>query len=187
MEKRAETSGNRIMRVAITGPECTGKSTLTIQLAQHYNTVFVPEYAREYVVSLNRPYHFQDVVHIAETQIRQADEFTGKAHNLLFLDTYLIITKVWFDVVFKRHPGWIDDALGLKTIDLYLLCNTDIPWVPDPVRENGGEMREKLFQLYKRELDMLGSNYRIISGHGEKRLQEAIIAVDEMVLGDSLH
>ena len=97
------------------------------------------------------------------------------------LDTYLIITKVWFDVVFNHHPDWIDDELKRKTIDLFLLCNTDIPWVADPVRENGGEMRERLFVMYKKELDLLGYNYSIIRGNGNERFQEALKAVEELV------
>jgi NadR type nicotinamide-nucleotide adenylyltransferase len=181
MEKSIDASGNPLIRVAITGPECTGKSTLSIQLARHYNTVFVPEFAREYVSSLDRPYHYQDIVQIAETQITQSDDYSTRANNLLFLDTWLIITKVWFDVVFKRHPQWIDEELNKKTIDLFLLCNTDIPWVADPVRENGGEMRERLYLLYKRELDLLGCNYKIITGSGNERFQEALKAVDDII------
>ncbi|HJZ41464.1 MAG TPA: ATP-binding protein [Bacteroidales bacterium] len=181
MEKSTDASGSPVIRVAITGPECTGKTTLSLQLAKHYNTICVPEFAREYVASLDRPYHFQDIVHIAETQIRQANDYSRHANNLLFLDTYLIITKVWFDVVFNHHPDWIDDELKRKTIDLFLLCNTDIPWVADPVRENGGEMRERLFVMYKKELDLLGYNYSIIRGNGNERFQEALKAVEELV------
>lgn len=182
MEKSTDTSGNPVIHVAITGPECTGKSTLSVQLARHYNTVFVPEFAREYVSSLDRPYHYQDLVHIAETQIRQAIDYSKRANKLLFFDTWLIITKVWFDVVFDRHPQWIDEELNRKTIDLFLLCSTDIPWVADPVRENGGEMRERLYLLYRKELESLGCNYRIITGIGNERLQEALKAIEERVL-----
>jgi nicotinamide riboside kinase len=175
MEKKSVKSNSELIRVVITGPECTGKSTLSAQLALHYNTVFIPEYAREYVENLNRPYTYNDIVKIAEEQVREEIEFAGKARNILFYDTYLIITKVWFDVVFKRKPEWIDEILGRKQIHLFLLCN--IPWYPDKVRENGGVMREKLFQTYRQEIERYGFPYKIINGKGEKRLQNAISAV----------
>jgi len=182
MEKGIEGSAGKVIRIVLTGPECTGKTTLTQQLARHFNTVFVPEYAREYVANLCRPYNFEDLEHIAEVQRTQAREFAGQAKSILFLDTYLIITKVWFQVVFGRFPEWIDQELSANTIDLFLLCDTDIPWVADPVRENGGAMREKLLQLYKNELDQLGCAYDVVSGTGQKRLNHAIHDVDSFLL-----
>jgi NadR type nicotinamide-nucleotide adenylyltransferase len=187
MEKRARITHRKLKRVVLTGPECTGKTTLANQLAGHFNSIYVPEYAREYIAKLSRPYNYQDVMHIAETQLRQQDDFALKANNILFLDTYLIITKIWMDIVFKHHPLWIDNELTRNTIDLYLLCNTDIPWVADPVRENGGEMREKLYELYKDELDRIKSNYKIISGTGTGRLHQAIMAVNMLINTNSLN
>jgi NadR type nicotinamide-nucleotide adenylyltransferase len=173
--------GKRPIKVVITGPESTGKSTLTEFLANHYNTVFVPEYARTYIENLSRPYQFSDVEHIANKQIEDVSTFTPLANKILFIDTYLIITKVWFDVVYKKGPEWLDKSIRNSKIDLFLLCNTDIPWTPDPVRENGGEMREFLFQAYQKELEHYGFNYRIVGGLGNKRQQEAITIVDEFL------
>jgi NadR type nicotinamide-nucleotide adenylyltransferase len=181
MEKGIQDSTGEVMRVVLTGPECTGKTTLAQQLASHFSTIFIPEYAREYVANLCRPYNYEDVVHIAEVQQKQAHEYTERANRILFFDTYLIITKIWFKVVFGRYPEWIDQELSGKTIDLYLLCDTSIPWIADPVRENGGEMREKLFQMYKSELDQLGCSYSIISGTGQKRLDQAIRATRQFL------
>jgi NadR type nicotinamide-nucleotide adenylyltransferase len=179
MEKGIIGEPGKIIRVALTGPECTGKSVLAEQLAAHYHTVFVPEYARNYVAELGRQYTYEDVVHIAETQKAQALSCAAKADRILFLDTYLIITKIWFEVVFGRYPEWIDNELSNKTIDLYLLCEPDIPWMADPVRENGGEMREKLFVMYRQQLDRFGLNYTLINGTGRLRTENAIKAVDQ--------
>jgi NadR type nicotinamide-nucleotide adenylyltransferase len=178
MEKGTEDPVGKIIRVVITGPECTGKSTLAKQLARHFNSVHIPEYAREYITNLGRPYEFDDVMHIAEVQLKQAYEWANRANKIIFLDTYLIITKVWFEIVYGHYPGWIDEELTRKTIDLYLLCNTSIPWTADTVRENGGEMREKLYCRYMSELEKLGCNYVVISGIGPKRLNRAIEAVN---------
>jgi nicotinamide riboside kinase len=182
MEKRTGNTRGEMIRIVLTGPECTGKSTLAVQLARHYNTLSIPEYARIYVSALTRPYTYSDVEHIAATQVRQQEEYSVLANKILFLDTYLIITKVWFDVVFHRSPGWIKKALSRKDIQLYLLCNTDIPWEPDPVRENGGSRRDILMELYKKELETWGCHYQIVTGTGEIRLQNAIGLVDDFIM-----
>lgn len=169
------------LKVVVTGPESTGKSTLTEWLAKHYQTVFIPEYAREYVGNLKRPYQYEDLEHIARHQIKDLERHKALAPKLLFLDTYLIITKVWFDVVYHCVPSWLDKAIITSDIDLYLLCNTDIPWQADGIRENGGEIREDLFVRYKTELEYYGFNYRIVSGLGDQRHSNAISYVDEII------
>jgi NadR type nicotinamide-nucleotide adenylyltransferase len=181
MEKGTGRTGESVIRVVLTGPECTGKSTLAIQLAAHYNTLCIPEYAREYVAGLSRPYTYEDVEHIAAMQVTQMHEYSGKARKILFLDTFLIITKVWFDVVFHRRPHWIDEELKRQHIDLYLLCDTDIPWEADPVRENGGSQREYLLELYRKELKEFGCNFHVVTGTGVDRLKNAISLVDRFI------
>jgi nicotinamide riboside kinase len=178
MEKRVGKDPSALIRIGITGPECTGKSTLAADLAEHYHTTFIPEYAREYIEGLHRPYTYDDVVHIAERQVMEEKSYSLNANGILFYDTYLIITKVWFLVVYNRVPDWIDDVLRQKHIHMFLLCDTGIPWVPDKVRENGGEMREKLFQMYRLELEKYGFPYTVIRGVGDGRLQNAIMAVE---------
>ena len=176
-----ESSANlKLKHIVITGPESTGKTMLCEKLARHYHTVFIPEYAREYILTLNRPYHFDDVLHIAEKQVELVTEYSETAKNILFYDTYLIITKVWFDVVFKKHPQWLDDMLLENKVDLYLLCAPDIPWIPDPVRENGGKMREVLFKQYQTELNNCHSRYQFI--HGKNRFKKAVEYIDKMLI-----
>ncbi len=161
-------------KIVITGPESTGKTTLTRQLARHFHEPFVPEYARGYVECLSRPYRFEDVETIARKQVELEKEKMATARNYLFYDTFLFITKVWFDIVFQRNPGWLLDYLEKMDIDLFLLCDTDIPWVPDPVRENGGEKREKLLQVYKQELSGYCYPFIIVTGEEEERFQNAL-------------
>jgi NadR type nicotinamide-nucleotide adenylyltransferase len=168
-------------KVVITGPESTGKSTLAEQLAKHYHSEFIPEYARTYVEKLNRPYVYEDLEHIAKRQIQDLKTYESNSNNIFFLDTYLIITKVWFDVVFHKHPDWIIESIKNSNIDLYLLCATDLPWQPDSVRENGGEKREQLFTMYQQELEKYGLNYRIVRGLGEERLDNATLFVDKIL------
>ena len=181
MEKGPQDSTGKVIKIVITGPECTGKSTLSRQLAEHFHTRYIPEYAREYIAGLCRPYSYEDVLHIAEIQREQARSIDGGQDWIVFLDTYLIITKVWFEVVFNRCPDWIDRELASNKIDLYLLCDTSIPWTTDAVRENGGEMRERLFLMYKQELERLGCRFSLITGTGPDRLNSAIQAVSRFL------
>jgi NadR type nicotinamide-nucleotide adenylyltransferase len=177
VEKRLESSEN-LKKIAIIGPECTGKTILSEQLAVHYNTVWIPEYAREYVEKLQRSYVFEDLEIIARNQIAQINARYTDAHGYVFFDTDLIITKVWFDIVFNKVPGWLNSAIAISNFDLYLLCDIDIPWKPDPVRENGGEMRKVLFNIYKQELENRYLQYKIISGTGNERTENAIGSID---------
>ena len=182
MEK---SGGNQLIRVVITGPESTGKTVLCEQLASYYNDVFIPEYAREYVQNLEGKYTYEDVIHIAQKQLELEVEYSMNSKKILFYDTYLIITKVWLEVVYKKFPSWIDNMLIQHKIDLFLLCAPDIPWVPDGVRENGGEMRDWLFEEYKRQLENYNCFYKIISGMS--RFESASEIINELIKSKSIN
>lgn len=167
-------------RFVLTGPESTGKSLLADQLAGHYNGICVGEYAREHIASLHRPYTESDVLEIARVQVAQFRE-NEHAESPVFFDTWLIITKIWLEVVYATSYEWIDDALRKSSVDLYLLCYPDIPWEPDPLRENGGPMRARLYEKYKSTLEAFGLPYRIIRGSGEDRINNAIFAVEAYI------
>ncbi|WP_246222895.1 AAA family ATPase [Draconibacterium halophilum] len=160
--------------VAITGAESTGKSTLAKALAKHYNLPFVPEFARGYVEQLQRSYTYEDVILIAQKQVEQYNEMVSKQVPLIILDTWLLITKIWLDVVYGIVPEWIDQTIKETRIDVFLVCDTDLPWVPDSVRENGGTDREKLQQTYIQELEKYQFPYQIIKGNYEERKKGAI-------------
>jgi Predicted ATPase/kinase involved in NAD metabolism len=171
------------IRIVITGPESTGKTTLATQLAQTFNGLYVAEYAREYVEHLTGQYTYADVEAIARKQIDQYAQSEGCKENMIFFDTWLIITKVWFEWVFGSVPVWIEEAISEYPIDLYLLCRPDLPWEPDAVRENGGENRIKLFEKYKEELIQRKFNFVEISGEGDDRIQNAVLAIKDFLEG----
>lgn len=166
------------IKVVITGAESTGKSTLAETLSRFYGAPWVPELARTRIESLNRPYTYSDIEDIAKAQTEEEKQFNS---GLVFFDTWLIITKVWFDFVYGHHPDWLDRYLGQSSVDLFLLCDIDLPWVADPLRENGGENRKKLQQLYISELEKLNAKVKLISGIEQVRFDCARTAVDDLL------
>ena len=168
-----------IKRIALIGPESSGKTALCMQLAAYYKTVWVPEYARTYMEKLNRPYTYEDVVHCTMEQIKAEDTLAENANRFLFCDTELINCKIWFEDVFKKVPGWLEAEITNRKYDLYLLTSPDLEWIHEAVRENP-HRREYFFNLYKKELDERNFVYRIISGTGESRLLAAIKHIDSI-------
>jgi len=181
MDKIMESTGKPITRFIFTGPESTGKSILTKSLAEYYSKNFIPEYARDYVMNLNRSYNYNDVLHIAEKQVEWMNESSKKSSSFLFVDTYLIITKIWFIKVFNKYPNWMDEEIQKTKGDIYLLCRPDIPWVPDGVRENGGQKRDLLFNNYLEEINNARLNYTFIEGAWDVRLKNTINIVDQYI------
>ncbi len=168
-----------VKRIVLLGPESTGKTVLAEYLAGYFSTLYVPELARSYIENLNRPYSYNDVLKIAKLQIEQEKTYLKKANHLLIYDTWMIITKVWMDVVYGESPKWMADYIKNTQIDLFLLCNTDIPWYPDEVRENGGEKREELFHIYRQELETYNKKYEIIEGTDEIRKSNALKRINQ--------
>ncbi len=181
MEKGFEKVKTASKIIVITGAESTGKSVLTKWLAKHYQVPYIPEFAREYIEKLNRDYTFSDVEEIAKNQINQINELKKTNQPFIFADTWLIITKIWFEVVFKKVPVWIDETIKKTKIDLFLVCDTNLPWIADPVRENGGKQREILQKRYIKTIKEYGFNYKIISGQNEERFKNALEAVQQFV------
>lgn len=165
------------IRIAVTGPESTGKTTLAIQLAGQFGGLYIPEYARNYVEKLNHHYTFEDVEAIARMQVTQYQQALDSDCRFVFFDTWLIITKVWFEWVYNKVPEWLDQEIRNCPIDLFLLCRPDLPWEADPVRENGGENRIKLYNQYKSNLQEYGFNFIEVEGVGENRVATAIESV----------
>lgn len=167
-----------MIKVAINGPESTGKSMLAKQLAEHFHTVWVPELARDYIEALNNaPYSFEDVCNIAHLQIEQQKKYDKQnGCSFVFFDTDLIITKVWFEHKYKQVPNFVTKELEKHYFDFYLLCEPDLPWIDDPVRENRNN-REFLFNWYKKEIEKTATPYAVINGIDEARLLNAIQAI----------
>lgn len=169
----------KIKRIALIGPESSGKTTLSKLLAEHFNTVWVPEYSREYVEKLNRPYTSDDILFMAKEQLAMENSFLAKANKFIFSDTELINAKIWCEDVFGICPAWIDEKIEEKKYDFYLLTKPDLVWQPDPVRENP-HRREYFFDLYKKELDKRNYNYTILAGSGKLRFNRAVAAVNDL-------
>jgi len=168
-----------MMRISVTGPESTGKSWLAQHLAGHYKTLWVPEYARKYLESINRPYNYDDILVIAQKQFEEENSLAQKT-DLLFCDTDLCVTSIWCNVKYGKCHHWITEKLEQNHYGLYLLCDIDLPWQYDPLREHP-EMRATLFGMYQDLLSGHGFNYRIVCGTGDERLQNAIAFVDEYI------
>ncbi|MDR0828843.1 MAG: ATP-binding protein [Prevotellaceae bacterium] len=161
--------------IVILGPESVGKTTLGIELQKILGAVFIPEFAREYVEQIHRSYTYEDVELIAKQQVADFKKTVAEnsEEDFLIMDTYLIVTKVWFLHVFERCPAWLQPELEKSQIDLFLLLKPDIEWQDDPVRENP-HIREYLYDWYKRELDTIGANYAEIEGLGNIRTKRAM-------------
>lgn len=169
-------------KVAIIGPESTGKTALARALASYFRVPWIPEYARSYVENLDEHYSFEDVCKIAKHQIKTEESLEkNDVLSWIFFDTDLIITKVWFDYCYHQVPDFVTERLEKKFFDIYLLCEPDLPWEEDPVREHGDD-RDFFFQWYKKEIQALGKPFIIVNGSGEERVQRAIRALNTLKL-----
>jgi len=171
---------NKIKRIAITGPESTGKSFLAQLLADHYRTVWIPEFSRVYLLQQEGSYNYSDILKIARGQWKSEKALAKIARKVLFADTEMIVCKIWCEVKYGKCHQWILDAVEKQEYDLYLLMEPDLPWEPDPLREHP-ESRKYLFDLYRNELEDRNLNYRIVSGLGDARLKNAIGFVEEVL------
>ena len=183
-----------IKKIVVIGPESTGKSTLCEKLAAHYNTLWVSEYAREYLEKNGAEYSYDDLLTIAKGQIdleenisyqlsvtgvQQASSLIADTSLLipryLFIDTDMYVIKVWAEFVFNKCHNWILNRIAERKYDLYLLCNVDLPWVEDALREYPDKkIRKKLFLFYKELMVSQSTPWCIISGDYEERLKKAI-------------
>ena len=176
-------ANSQITKIAIVGPESTGKSTIAKQLAAHYNTIWVPEFARGYCEKLTEPCSWQDEINMFYGQIDLEAELTPQANKLLICDTTFITVKIWSDQIFGKTPQQVLDALPKHMYDYYLLMNIDLPWEDDPLR-NFPDLREHFMEVWHRELQALNANYILISGDDNHRLTNSINAIDSFISKD---
>lgn len=183
-----------LKKIVILGPESTGKSTLSEQLAQHFDTAWCPEFAREYLLSNGINYDFEDLLTIAKGQLGLEDEYyetlernslpmlENGGHLPLFIDTDMYVAKVWCEFVFNKCHRFILDQIVSRRYDLYLLCDIDLPWVEDELREYPDiESRKKLYGIYKDIMINQSVPWVNISGNYEQRLDIAIKAVNKIL------
>ena len=167
-----------MVKVIITGPESSGKTTLVQSLAAHYQTSWLPEYARSYIDQLDRPYQEEDLLKIAEGQVQQEDTAARSHPRLLLCDTSLLVIKIWSDYRYGRCHPWITEQLAKRPVDHYLLCRPDLAWEPDPQRENPHD-RDELFSLYQQALRT--QTHTTIEGGRDQRIKKSAEAVDRLL------
>lgn len=167
-----------LKKIAVIGPESTGKSQLAEELAAVYDTVFSPEFARNYIAGLGRQYQENDLLYIAKKQVENLPYFQAKAKDYLFVDTELIVIKIWSEFKYKTVHPWIIDEIKKQDFDLYILTDIDLQWEFDPLREHPHQ-RERLLELYEKELEKRKLPFFKISGQGKERTLNAIKAIDD--------
>ncbi len=183
-----------LKKIVVIGPESTGKSTLCRQLAEHFETVWCPEYAREYLLTNGKDYSYTDLLAIAKGQIageeNWAELLEKRAAPLLeqdydipyFIDTNMVVMKVWAEFVFNKCHPYIEEQLAKRKYDHYLLCQPDLEWEKDELREYPDlETREKLFFIYKNYLEQQSIPWTLIKGKNEDRIQSAIRTVNTIL------
>lgn len=182
-----------LKKIVVIGPESTGKSTLCSQLAGYYNTFWCREYAREYLLKHGTDYTYDNLLEIAKGQVSLEDRAMATAIEndqsgsqtpspLLFIDTDMYVMKVWCEFVFGRCHQWIMDQIVTRRYDLYLLCNTDLPWIKDELREYPDlETRAKLYRVYKDIMVNQSTPWVEISGNYEERFERAKNAVEKLL------
>lgn len=172
----------KIKRVAVIGPESTGKSELSQYLAKVFDTVWVEEYARTYLDKLGRPYGPPDLVSIAKGQISHEDSLAPKANKVLICDTDLYVIKIWSRFKYGYCDPRILEWMAMRNYDLYLLTYVDLPWEPDPYREHPHQ-REALYQLYLDEMRSQSVPFEEIRGQREARRKIAVESVERLLSG----
>jgi len=170
-----------VIRVVVTGSECTGKTTLAEELATHYQTVWVPEFARQFVIDKGAAPEYEDVETIARGQISVEDEKATEASRLLIQDTDLLSMVVYSRHYYGDCPRWIEEAFEKRAADLYLLTGIDIPWVPDGEQRDRGDRREEMHALFPSALVDRRLTYAEIRGSRGQRLEAAVMRIDQLL------
>ncbi len=166
-------------KIVVIGPESTGKSTLCEQLALHYNTSWCPEFAREYLLANGTIYSYNDLLAIAKGQIALEEKTVLQAkNNIVFIDTDMYVMKVWGEFVYEQCHTWILNEIVKRKYDLYLLCNIDLPWKKDVLREYPDLVsRQKLYRMYRDIMINQSVPWVDISGVKGERFNKAVAAI----------
>lgn len=161
-----------MLKIIITGPESSGKTTLCKALSEHYNLPFTKEFARVYLTNLGKNYLQEDLLEIAKGQLEN-EQLIINPQQISLHDTDLITLKIWSDYKYGNCNNWILEQIEKQKVEnrFYLLCKPDLKWDYDPLRENPTN-RNELLDIYKQELENLGHKFLIIKG--ENRNEQAI-------------
>jgi len=168
-----------IKKIILTGPESTGKTTLARQLAVHFQTVWIPEYARMYINDLKRPYQQEDLLAIAKGQLEMENYLLQYANDYVFCDTSFLVLKVWSEFKYGSCDPWILKQLEKRKYDCYILCDIDVPWEFDTQRENPKE-RKVILKKYEQELLFYQKKYFRIKGTKKERLSNVLTILENL-------
>ncbi|GAC1398138.1 MAG: AAA family ATPase [Thermoanaerobaculia bacterium] len=170
----------QVHRVCLIGPESTGKSTLAERLAKHFGAPWVREFSREYAESRNNRLSYADVESIAQGQM-ETEARGPRPEALVILDTDLISTVVYARHYYGRCPQWIIGEARARRADLYLLMDTGVPWIPDPVRDAGGAARQELFDAFRAALDEFETRWTLVGGDWDERFRAAAAGIATLI------
>lgn len=173
------------VKIVLFGPESSGKTTLCKQLAEHYNTLWVPEYAREYLQkkwdTIQKVCEPEDLLPIAIGQMELENKYARKANKILFCDTDLLETKVYSEVYYQGFCDPLLNKYALKNqYDLYFLTYIDTPWEADDLRDKPNE-RQELFRAFEMALEENNRIFVLLQGNQETRLQKAVSLIDKIL------
>ncbi len=178
---------NTIKKIVVVGPESSGKTTLCKALATHYETSWIPEYARTYLEEKGSNYTYEDLEKIAKGQLHAEDEIKSHHTNSIepvFLDTNLEVIKIWSHIVYGKCSHYVLNELSKRQYDFYLICKPDLNWTPDLLRENPEpENRWKHYHMFVDAILHSNTPFAIIYGKGDDRFERALNAVEEWKCG----
>jgi NadR type nicotinamide-nucleotide adenylyltransferase len=164
----------KIFKVAVVGPESTGKSATSAFLAEQFNCLWVPEYAREYCSALDREASLEDEINMFHGQLKLEQNYIqASTKPLLICDTTILNVKIWCDYVFHQTPDFIVDEIHHHPYDLYLLMDIDLPWEDDPLR-NFKDKRSVFFEIFQKELRDLRATFEVVTGLENDRFFRAL-------------
>ncbi|NRA11155.1 MAG: ATP-binding protein [Crocinitomicaceae bacterium] len=167
------------MKIAITGPESSGKTTLAVALASHYDVNVIPEYAREFLKDNGPEYTQPDLDDIAEGHAENLQIFYTEKSKINIVDTDFVVIKVRSEHKYNFASTYINELVSENHFDLHVLCAPDIPWEVDPLRENPDD-RHILFEKYISVLNSFKKDFIIVNGSPEERLKKSIEAIDRL-------
>jgi nicotinamide riboside kinase len=184
MEENLKQLQSEIIKIAMVGPESTGKTTLASQLAKEFNTTWIPEFARDYLQDkwdLKQEICAQeDLIPIAIGQIKLENEALSKANKFLFCDTNSLVTKVFSDIYYKNCDPILEQAAQIHDYDLIFLTDVDVTWEADDLRDKPND-RETTLATFEKSLIDLKKTYLKLSGNKEERLEKATKIINDLV------
>ncbi|NOQ74255.1 MAG: AAA family ATPase [Crocinitomix sp.] len=166
-----------MIRIAITGPESSGKTTLCQALSEHFKVAFIPEFARTYLEGTKGEYEQSDLDQIGRGQLKSIQSSQNK---IAVCDSDFSVLEIWSHYKYGNVSDFISELVDKEIFDLHILCTPDIPWEADPLRENP-DNRSQLFELYVASLNKYNKNYIIVSGEHINRVEKSLERIDHLL------